>query len=170
MTFAPGKHQVGATATWRRDLDRDLSRLRQDLGADVLVCLLESHELEQVKIEGLPAAARRHGMAFWHFPIADARVPQSLEATARLVERIHCAIRDGETVVIHCMGGLGRTGTLAAACLVGLGEEVEAAIAQVRRARRGTIETACQEDFIPAFREAWRKFRREGAVPTGRPS
>jgi protein-tyrosine phosphatase len=169
MTFAPGKHQpAGMTAAWRRDLDLDLTRLREDLGTDVLVCLLESHELERLKIEGLPAATWHHGMAFWHFPIADMRAPRSPEATARLVEQIHRAIRNGETVVIHCMGGLGRTGTIAAACLVGLGEEPAAAIAQVRQARPGTIENTDQEAFVAAFKDEWHKLQKRRSAATNR--
>jgi hypothetical protein len=157
MTLAPGKHQAGMTATWRRDLGLDLARLRGEFGADALVCLLETHELAQVKIEALPGAAWECGMAFWHFPVADMGVPRSLEATARLVERICGAVRRGETVVIHCMGGLGRTGTIAAACLVALGVEPQEAIAQVREARPAAIENVLQEDFVSAFREVWRK-------------
>jgi len=163
MTLAPGKHQAaGITANWRRDLGLDLARLRGEFGADVLVCLLEAHELAQVKIEALPGAAWEFGLAFWHFPVADVGVPRSLEATARLVERICGALRGGETVVIHCMGGLGRTGTIAAACLVALGVEPREAIKQVRAARPGAIENRLQEDFVSAFREAWPTIKREG--------
>jgi protein-tyrosine phosphatase len=160
MTFAPGKHQAGKTATWRRDLGLDLARLRGEFGAGVLVCLLEAHELAQVKIGALPGAAWECGIAFWHFPVADTRVPRSLEATACLVEQICGAVGRGETVVIHCMGGLGRTGTIAAACLVALGTEPREAIAQVREARPEAIENPRQEDFVSAFGEAWQKLER----------
>ena len=153
MTFAPGKHQKRMTADWRRDLDADLLRLREEFKASVLVCLLEEHELTAVKIEQLPDAAARHGIEFWHFPIPDTRVPSDPEASADLVSRIHGSLEKGETVVIHCMGGLGRTGTIAAACLVGLGQTSEVAIREVRSARPGAIENSDQEDFIKAFGE-----------------
>ena len=162
MTLAPGKHQAGVTANWRRDLGLDLARLRGEFRADVLVCLLEAHELAQVKIEALPASAWECGMAFWHFPIPDTGVPRSPEATACLVEQICGAIRRGNRVVIHCMGGLGRTGTIAAVCLVALGVEPRKAIEQVREARPGAIENALQEDFVSAFPEAWRNRKRGG--------
>ena len=44
--------------------------------------------------------------------------------------------------------GLGRTGTMAAKMLVGFGVSPEDAIASVRQARPGTIETAAQEQYI----------------------
>ena len=157
MTFAPGKHQNGMTGVWRRDLDADLLRLREEFGATVLVCLLEEHELTAIGIERLPDAAAQHGIAYWHFPIPDQGIPSDPQASAHLVSRIHGSLEKGETVVIHCMGGLGRTGTIAAACLVGLGQTSEAAIREVRSARPGAIENSRQEDFITAFGEVWRK-------------
>jgi protein-tyrosine phosphatase len=158
MTFAPGKQQARMTAVWRRDLDVDLGRLREEFGASVLVCLLEEHELAAVGIERLPDAATRHGIEYWHFQIPDMGIPPDLSECARLVSRIHESLKKSETVVIHCMAGLGRTGTIAAACLVGLGKTTEAAIAEVRAARPGAIENTHQEDFIAAFRDAWPRF------------
>jgi protein-tyrosine phosphatase len=161
MTFAPGKHQNGMTAVWRRDLDADLLRLRGEFGASVLVCLLEEHELTNLEIEQLPDAAAQHGIEFWHFPIPDMGVPSNLEASADLVSRIHGALENSKTVVIHCMGGLGRTGTIAAACLVGLGKSSEAAIREVRSARPGAIENELQKDFVTTFGEVWRNHERD---------
>ena len=50
-------------------------------------------------------------------------------------------LRDGESIVLHCKGGLGRTGMVAARLLVELGCMPEEAIVAVRQARSGTIET-----------------------------
>jgi protein-tyrosine phosphatase len=161
MTFAPGKHQSRRTSVWRRDLDADLLRLREEFGTNVLVCLLEAHELTAIGIERLPDAAVQHGIAYWHFPIRDTEVPSDLQASARLVSRIHGSLENSGTVVIHCMAGLGRTGTIAAACLVGLGQTSEAAISEVRSARPRAIENSRQEDFVKAFPEVWRKHEHE---------
>jgi ADP-ribosyl-[dinitrogen reductase] hydrolase len=54
-------------------------------------------------------------------------------------------------VVIHCRGGLGRAGTLAACVLRSEGVPARAAIARVRSARPGSIENAAQEAFVAAF-------------------
>ena len=49
VTFAPGKKARSAYGPpWSRDLDLDLSRMRQALGVEVLVPLVEDEELEQV--------------------------------------------------------------------------------------------------------------------------
>jgi hypothetical protein len=52
-------------------------------------------------------------------------------------------------VVVTCMGGLGRSGILAACLLVSAGTAPEAAIAAVRAARGPrALETIAQEDFV----------------------
>ncbi len=64
------------------------------------------------------------------------------------MERTLERLRAGKSVVIHCRGGLGRTGLLAAACLRALGVDAERAIAIVRAARPGTIENEAQAAFV----------------------
>ena len=51
-------------------------------------------------------------------------------------------------MVVHCKGGLGRAGTVAALMLVELGMAPDEAIRTVRAARKGAIETREQERYI----------------------
>jgi ADP-ribosyl-[dinitrogen reductase] hydrolase len=53
----------------------------------------------------------------------------------------------GETIGLHCGAGLGRTGTVAALILIERGFTPSEAIAAVRRARPGAIETAAQLSY-----------------------
>ena len=48
---------------------------------------------------------------------------------------IHQKHKDGQSIVIHCRGGLGRTGLLAARMLVEAGVEPVLAVTMVRNAR-----------------------------------
>ena len=54
--------------------------------------------------------------------------------------------------MVTCMGGLGRSGTVAACALVKAGAPPDAAIAAVRSARGPrALETVGQEDFVTTF-------------------
>ena len=60
-------------------------------------------------------------------------------------------------MVVTCMSGLGRSGTLAACCLVAAGLSPAAAIAAVRAARGPrALETIAQENFVVTFASAER--------------
>jgi protein-tyrosine phosphatase len=156
MTFAPGKKAHGIAGRWERDLDADLERLIREYGAQVLVPLLRPHEYEMLAIEDLPTRALKHGFMVREFPIPDVGVPRSITEAAVLVQEILEHVRAGRTVVVHCRGGLGRTGLIAACCLTSLGHEAEQAMAMVRDARPETIETQEQEEFVRRFSMEWR--------------
>ncbi|MGC9526030.1 MAG: cyclin-dependent kinase inhibitor 3 family protein [Limnospira sp.] len=165
MTFAPGKQHRGMHFCWSRNLQKDLDRLRGEYQTDILISLIEAPELERVHIPNLMPEVRARGMESWWFPIPDLKVPTSMEGLLDLVEKILGAVRDSYTVVIHCMGGLGRTGVVASCCLVALGCEPEAAIAEVRRVRQYTVETPEQENYVVQFSRVWVK--RHTLIPFG---
>ena len=62
--------------------------------------------------------------------------------------RLREILLDGGKILIHCRGGIDRTGTVAAQLLVELGMPHEKAIKAVRAARYGTIETRDQERYV----------------------
>jgi protein-tyrosine phosphatase len=159
LTIAPGKHD-GFTA---RDLDADLERLRDEYKCDVLVSLMEPEEYEWLGIAGLFERAAGLGIEVVRFPIEDASAPRPREMPdfVQLIAGIVAAARAGRTVVIHCRGGLGRTGTVAAACLVALGHAPWDSIERVRLARPGAVETVVQERWVEAFADA----TAEGEMP-----
>ena len=61
-------------------------------------------------------------------------------------------LRSGRDVLVHCRGGLGRAGTIAARLLIELGMEPATAIRQVRAVRPGAIETLEQEKYVLGIR------------------
>ena len=97
-----------------------------------------------------PSRLARHGLVEVHVPVKDFSAP-SPEQTARGIAAITKAVAAGERVAVHCGGGLGRTGALLACYLVHQGWEAEAAIAQVREARPGSVETASQVAAVKAY-------------------
>jgi ADP-ribosylglycohydrolase/protein-tyrosine phosphatase len=157
MTFAPGKKDH--LASWDRDLRRDLQRLRDEFRADVLVSLIEDHERESLSIEALDGVAKEVGLRVHKFPIRDVSIPQHAIDLVPTVRLVLASLDAGETVVVHCRGGLGRTGLVVACCLIADGLDAALAVKAVRGAREGTIQTPAQERFVIAFPEVWRRAR-----------
>ncbi len=151
LTIAPGKKD--RARQWDRDLDEDLARLRDHYAVDVLASLMEPHEYELLQIPELSERAHTLGISVRSFPIVDLGVPkpERMHELVLLVEALVCEAKAGKTIVIHCRGGLGRSGIVSACCLVRLGLDVSEAIAATREARPGAIETREQERWLSQF-------------------
>lgn len=166
ITLAPGKKTMGANSYWDRDLDLDLDRL-VTLGATTLVPLIEDAELTYLKIPTLVDSAEKRGLAVRRFPFHDGGIPTDRRETVRFVQELIARFRAGERIVMHCNGGLGRAGTMAA-CLrlaLGLDHTAEQAIRSVRKARGPrAIETREQEAFIAEFISSWSVRGRDSAA------
>lgn len=120
----------------------DLGWLR-DQGVEILVTLTE----DAIRRDWIEDA----GLLSVHVPVTDFSAP-SAEQLERCVSTIQKANERGMGVAIHCAAGRGRTGTVLAAYLVAeRGLPADDAIAQVRDARPGSIETDGQEEAVRAF-------------------
>jgi predicted protein tyrosine phosphatase len=159
LTIAPGKWRPGLEPASDDLVRDDLVRLRDVHGAKVLVTLLQEEEMTRFGIPELFRVARSLRFRVHPFPIPDMNAPDDIEATARLVDEIVAALRAGDTVVVHCRGGLGRSGTIAACCLVATGRRSREAIAMVRAARPGAVEVPSQVEFVARFADRSRSGR-----------
>jgi ADP-ribosyl-[dinitrogen reductase] hydrolase len=150
MTFCPGKKQsVAMSGAWDRDLRVDVETVA-NWGASVVVTLMEAQEMDELQVKALPEILRERGIEWVHLPIIDGGVPSP--HFKRRWQRVAPALRErlvhGERLLVHCKGGLGRTGMIAAMLLVELGIDAEEAIGIVRVARPGAIENQGQEDYL----------------------
>jgi ADP-ribosyl-[dinitrogen reductase] hydrolase len=154
MTLCPGKQQDdGLSGRWKRNLDLDIKAI-VDAGAVTVVTLMESHELKNLGVKNLGHEIEKSGLKWHHLPIVDRCAPADpFELQWEIVgEELRNNLLKGELIVLHCMGGLGRTGTIAARLLTELGESRKSAIKRVRQARPGAIETRVQENYIYLFK------------------
>ena len=109
-------------------------------GFSTLVCLLDEDEPPGYE----PQAARDLGYAFHHLPIADFGAPSPAQFRAFL----EIAGQSPGKTLVHCWGGLGRTGTMGAALYIAAGASTEAAIAEIRTRRPGAIQSALQQQAL----------------------
>ncbi|HEX5357386.1 MAG TPA: cyclin-dependent kinase inhibitor 3 family protein [Aquabacterium sp.] len=146
ITFCPGKHDRAAiSGAWARDLATDLDVIAA-WGAQLVLTLVEPAELVALKVPDLGAAVEARGIGWRHLPIADFSVPTEVfeQQWQTHGAEIRTLLRNGGDVLVHCKGGLGRAGMIAARLLAELGMPPDEAIRAVRRARKGAIETPSQ--------------------------
>lgn len=150
VTFCPGKKGPSVfDAPWDRDVAVDVEAIRA-WGASSVLTLIEPHEFDLLKVRGLPEAVRDAGLIWLHAPIPDVSVPGlAFDAAWRTIgPRLLTDSREGQSVVVHCRGGLGRAGMMAAKLLVMMGVDPRQAIERVRAVRPGAIETREQESYV----------------------
>lgn len=150
MTLCPGKRtESDFGPPWERDLPTDM-RAIVDWGATTLVTLMEGPELDELGVGNLGVVAEAAGLDWHHLPITDVRVPDDRfeRPWAYSGHVLRRKLVSGERIVLHCRGGLGRTGTVAARLAIELGAQPEEALSAVRRARSGTVETRAQVAYV----------------------
>lgn len=147
LTLCPGKKD--AASGWDRDLEEDL-RAILEWGATTVVTLIEDHEFKFLKIIELGKRVQELGMRWIHLPITDVSIPdRRFEDNWKVAaQEIHRRLANGEKILIHCRGGVGRSGLVAGVILVERGCAPRAAIEQVRAVRPGAIETREQERYV----------------------
>lgn len=137
-----GKHAIGP----------DHERAIAETGAHAtVVSLVEEYEL----IDRYPAYVawlreHRGRRAVW-WPVPDLHAP-TLDATVELVDDLVARLRAGESLLMHCAAGIGRTGTMAVCVLVAFGTTLDGALRTVGEARpMAGPEVGAQRELVEAF-------------------
>ncbi len=94
----------------------------------------------------------KYAIKWEHLPIPDFTAP-TLKQVEQALTIIGGFLEHGLPVAVHCMAGLGRTGTILACYLVAQGSSAREAIQQVRTKRPDSIETLEQEAVIEAYEQ-----------------
>lgn len=147
LTLCPGKKDP--TSNWNRDLVKDLQVIRH-WGATTVVTLIEDHEFQMLGVQTIAQDVRALGMSWLHLPIVDVSIPDHRFEDVWVIEgpKLHKRLDAGERILIHCRGGLGRTGLVAGRILVERGCNPKIAVQRVRAVRPHAIETSAQERYV----------------------
>ena len=130
----------------RMPTEGELDEVARDFDAGVI--LVEERELPYPLVEW-----KKRGVEVLHSPIEDFTAP-SLDQLLEILQWIGARVREGKRVLIHCMGGLGRSGTVAVAWLMySKNLRLREALRRVRSLRPGAIETPDQMEVLQKLQE-----------------
>lgn len=119
-------------------LEHDLDLLR-NMGVTTLVNLTEAPMTQTA----IPA----FGLRTIHMRVVDREAPPLLWMKL-LLAQIEKFIQQGEVVAVHCLAGLGRTGTVLGAWLVKEGLTAEEALRRLREIEPGFVQSRVQEELL----------------------
>jgi protein-tyrosine phosphatase len=117
----------------------------------LVVCLTSRDELRELS----PTYHRELAVGTLPFrwlnvPMPNFGVPEDRAAFRRGVEEIADAVRRGDSVMMHCAAGMGRTGSTAACVLKALGLPTEEALQRIRDAGSNP-QNALQSGLVDWF-------------------
>jgi len=116
-------------------------------GIRAVVILLEEYEMD-LTIDDY----KEIGFEVLWKPIRDMTAP-SIDTLLSIIKWIDKKINENKPVLVHCFGGLGRTGTILAAYLVYKNMDPMKAIEYVRSIRPGAIQTISQLESVMLLKE-----------------
>lgn len=98
----------------------------------------------------MAGALARHGMAGLHLPVPDmaAPSPAQIETALGFIDQQRAL---GHGVLVHCLVGQGRTGTILAAYLIRGGQTPQEALRQLRAVCLGAVENDEQQQALGTF-------------------
>ena len=94
----------------------------EDADVDHIICLNPVSEIEAkspdyataIQTDALP-------LGLIHFPLGDGGVPQDTDAFLDLAKDVAAQLKNGTSFMVHCKGGVGRTGLMASCIVAALG-------------------------------------------------
>jgi atypical dual specificity phosphatase len=125
--------------------DEGCIRRLRDLGFTAVVSVAAEDYADEVG-----EWCRDCNLRWLRYRVWDMMAPD-LEDVRDFAAEVEAELRRGGKVAVHCLGGVGRTGTMVACYLVARGAASAEAIAEVRARRPGSIQTAGQELLVHRY-------------------
>ncbi|GAA0837972.1 cyclin-dependent kinase inhibitor 3 family protein [Marinomonas arenicola] len=133
-------------------LSDSIAQLREQ-GVTTIVTALNADEMQAHGVEALPAIIKAAGLSWFHLPIEDDCAPSNdfIAQWQQASPQLHQAIEKGQKIALHCMGGSGRTGLLAAHLLLEREWPLAQIISQVQSLRPSAFTKQVQVQYIHQF-------------------
>ena len=130
--LGPGPGRIGVMP--RPEPVEEIAEMARE-GVTTVVSLLETHEIRLYELEREAELCASHGIDFLHYPIRDHGVPKDAPTAFALVKDLAARYARGASIIVHCLGGVGRSPTIAGATLVERGVRLPDVIRRMSDAR-----------------------------------
>ena len=127
------------------DLEADIHVIARWEPAAV-VTMVEQSELDAAGVGALGERLKNIGIRWTHLPVVDFGVlsTEQMKLWPVLSQDLRGRLGNGERILVHCRGGLGRSGMILLRLMCELGEAPEEALQRLRGVRPGAVETEAQ--------------------------
>ncbi|UCD98157.1 MAG: dual specificity protein phosphatase family protein [Chloroflexota bacterium] len=147
----PGRVFRSAMPYSSYDPEGRLIQAYQENDISMVVVLTSDEEMDQVTGRRLRSLYQASGLEILSFPIPDFNVPD-IDLLHQVVAQVSTRAQSGQSTVIHCHAGLGRTGMfLACLAKMDMNFTAQEAVAWVRKNLPGAIEVPSQEQIVRVF-------------------
>lgn len=123
------------------DYAADLAAVR-DWAPALVISLTTEDEMARKGAGGFGGDLQRLGIGWAALPLADFAAPDETLATRWMLiaERASEILDGGGRILVHCMGGCGRSGAAVLRLMIEAGEEPQAALSRLRALRPCAVE------------------------------
>lgn len=135
--------------TKEASLQASLKTLKE-AGAEAVVTMMPDAELSEFKADSLPAECEAIDLAWFQLPVEDDCAPEAPFAATFANHKADLLARlaAGQTLAIHCRGGSGRTGLMAAILLLEAGYAPTAVKTLVQGLRPKALTLAAHLNYL----------------------
>jgi len=123
--YLPGKnrkHKGGHSYVWERDLNVDLTRIKEHFGISIVISLVKeseySNHCSRSPFQEIKDAYRLHDLDLIVYPLKKDSRPEDIQSYHQLMELITTMLSKNKNILLVCTGGCGRTSLVAAGCLI----------------------------------------------------
>lgn len=122
----------------------------KEAGAQAVITMMPMAELIENQADTIPSLCTELGMGWHHLPVEDGCAPETPFAQAFATQKaiLLGLIESGATMVIHCHGGSGRTGLMAAILMLELGYAPAQVKAQIQYIRPKALMSPVQVNYL----------------------
>ena len=128
----------------------DSLKTLKEAGAQAVITMMTLAELAEYQADALPSLCAELHMDWFHLPVKDSCAPEEPfeQAFTRQKTSLLTLVKSGVTMAIHCHGGSGRTGMMAAILMLESGYAPAQVKKQIKIIRPRSLTSPVQVNYL----------------------